>query len=163
MPTLTPYASTCLARQGFDPDDADVGRVQLALRFTPALCLALVAVAVLTRSALLLGALAVAAAVAATGRPHVFDLLYDAAIRPLVDGPRLPSNPSPRRFAFVLATPVLAAAAIAMAVGATGVGGAIGLAQMAACTLYVATGWCPASFAHNLAFGSYAGQRHVRA
>ena len=36
MPTLTPFARTCLARQGFDPDDADVGRVQLALRFTPA-------------------------------------------------------------------------------------------------------------------------------
>jgi hypothetical protein len=52
-----------------------------------------------------------------------------------------------------LATPVLAAAAVAFTVGASNLGTAVGVAQAAGCGVYVTTGWCPASFVHRTLFG----------
>lgn len=153
--SLTPFARSCLNRQGFTSlDEQELAVIDIPLRFTPALCLALTTVGLLTRSALLLGLLALAAAVAATGRRHAFDVLYDRVVRPLVSGPRLPGNPPPRTFAFVLAAPVLAGAAVAFAVDATAIGLALGVTQIAGCALDVMTGWCAASAVHERLFGA---------
>lgn len=153
------FQQTCLDLQGFGGlSDADKARLSVPLRFTPALCLLLTLVGVALRSPLLLGALTAAAAVAALGHPHPFDLLYTAVLRPLAGGPHLPANPPPRRFAFVLAVPVLGATTVAFAVGAAGVGIGLGALQLAGCATYVATGWCPGSFAHGKLFGARAGR-----
>lgn len=151
---LSPFAETCLARQGFDTVACDDRRFALALRFTPAVCLSLVVVALALQSAILFAVLGATAFAAALGHRHLLDIVYDMAVRPLVHGPALPANPAPRRFAFVLSTPMLACAALAFATGAKGIGVAIGAVQLGACALYVSTGWCPASFIHNTLFRS---------
>jgi hypothetical protein len=150
----SPFGRACLVRQGFGTlDEATMARLDLPLRFTPALCLALTAVGIVTGSPWLLGALAVLAAGAAAGLRHPFDLVWEYGLRPLVHGPHLPAAPPPRRFAFVMATPVLAAAAVCFAAGATTAGVVFGVMQMAGCALYVTTGWCAGSFAHEKLFG----------
>jgi hypothetical protein len=55
-----------------------------------------------------------------------------------------------------MATPVLAAAAVSFAVGAATAGVVFGVMQMAGCALYVTTGWCAGSFAHEKLFGPVA-------
>jgi hypothetical protein len=154
MAELSGFARTCLNRQGFvDLEDSAKARLNLSLRFTPTLCFSVAAVGIALQSAILLGILAASALGAAAGIPHVFDVLYNRVIRPLGSGPALPPNPPPRRFAFVMATPVIAAASVAFALGATGLGLAFGLLQLAGCLVYITTGWCPGSFAHEKLFG----------
>ncbi|MDQ3679449.1 MAG: DUF4395 domain-containing protein [Actinomycetota bacterium] len=148
------FRQACLNRQGFDHlAEPDKVRLDLPLRFTPALCLALAAVGVVLRSPLLLGALATGAVIAALDRAHPFDWLYNTAVQPLIGGPALPPNPSPRRFAFVMAAPVLAGTTVAFALDAAVLGTVLGALQLAGCATYVATGWCPGSFAHEKLFG----------
>jgi len=102
---LSSFANSCLDRQGFVDLDQDAkARLNLALRFTPALCFSVAAVGVALRSPVILGLVAASAFGAALGITHPFDILYNRAVRPLVGGPALPPNPAPRRFAFVLAT-----------------------------------------------------------
>jgi hypothetical protein len=52
-----------------------------------------------------------------------------------------------------MASPLLAAAGIAFAVDAVVLGTALGALQLAGCATYVASGWCPGSFAHEKLFG----------
>src|SRR3977135_4009313 len=112
-PALSPVGRRCLLRQGFvDLDEQALRRVDWPLRFTPALCLTLTAIGTVAGSAWLLAALAVMAGVATLGITHPFDLVWDRVVRPVVRGPQLPRTPGPRRFAFVMATPVLSAAAV---------------------------------------------------
>jgi hypothetical protein len=154
-PELSEFGRRCLLRQGFvDLDEQALRRVDWPLRFTPALCLTLTAIGTVAGSAWLLGALALMAGVATLGITHPFDLVWERVVRPVVRGPQLPRTPAPRRFAFVMATPVLSAAAASFAVGATAVGVAFGTLQMAGCALYVSTGWCAGSFLHEKLFGS---------
>ena len=151
---MTRFRRQCLVQEGFAPlDDAELARLDLPLRFTPALCLSLTAVAVLTGSPVVLGLLAISAATAAATGRHPFDLVWDYLVRPAVGGPRLPQAPSPRRFAFVMATPVLSGAALGLVVGAEVI--ALGLAalQVAGCAAYVFGGWCAASVIHRRLWG----------
>jgi hypothetical protein len=151
---LSPFARANLDRQGFEGlDEPTKTALDLPLRFTPALCLTLTAVGVATRSAWLLALLAAGAGVAAASGTHPFDVVYNSMVRRATAGPPLPPAPPPRRLAFILATPVLAAAAVAFTVGASSLGTAVGVAQAAGCGVYVTTGWCPASFAHGKLFG----------
>ena len=148
---VTPFRRRCLLLQGFvGVEDATLVRLNFPLRFTPALCLTLTATAVALGTALVLGALSVMAAAAATGRRHPFDLLWEHVVRPAVNGPRLPSAPAPRRFAFAMAACVLAAATLSFAAGASTLGVAFGLLQVAGCAVYVTTGWCAGSFLHQV-------------
>jgi hypothetical protein len=151
---LSDFRRSCLVRQGFvDLGEQALRRVEWPLRFTPALCLTLTAIGTVAGSAWLLGALALMAGIATLGVTHPFDLVWERIVRPVVRGPQLPPTPAPRRFAFVMATPVLSAAAVSFAVGATAVGVAFGTLQMVGCALYVTTGWCAGSFLHEKLFG----------
>lgn len=146
---MTSFRRACLVSEGFGRlDDAELGRLNLPLRFTPGLCLLATAVAIATRSAVVFFLLAAMAAIAATTRRHPFDLLWDHVVRPAVGGPHLPKAPCPRRFAFVTATPVLAGAGLFIALGADAVGLALAALQVAGCASYVLTGWCGASLVH---------------
>ena len=153
-PELSQFGRRCLLRQGFvGLDEQALRRLDWPLRFTPALCLTLTAIGTVAGSAWLLGALALMAGVPTLGVAHPFDLVWERVVRPVVGGPQLPRTPAPRQFAFVMATPVLSAAAVSFAVGATAVGVAFGTVQMAGCALYVTTGWCAGSFVHEKLFG----------
>lgn len=154
MAELSGFARSCLNRQGFvGLDDQARARLNLPLRFTPTLCFGLASVGLALQSAAIFGSLAVIALAGAAGLPHPFDLAYNRAVRPLVGGPALPPNPAPRRFALVMATPVMASASAAFALGAAGAGVALGILQLAGCLVYITTGWCPGSFAHEKLFG----------
>ena len=146
---MTGFRRRCLVQEGFGRlDDAELTRLDLPLRFTPALCLALTAVAIATRSAAVLGVLAVSAATAAATRRHPFDFVWEHVVRPAVGGPHLPKAPCPRRFAFVMATPLLTGATLSLAVGAEALGLGLAALQALGCAAYVSAGWCGASFVH---------------
>jgi hypothetical protein len=148
---VTRFRRQCLVQEGFGRlDDAELGRLDLPLRFTPALCLALTAVGIATRSAVVFGLLAALSATAAATRRHPFDFVWEYVVRPVVGGPHLPEAPSPRRFAFVMATPLLIGAASGLAVGAQALGLGLAALQVAGCAAYVLAGWCGASLVHQL-------------
>ena len=129
-------------------DDVELARLDLPLRFTPGLCLLATVAAAVTRSAVLFFALAAVAAIAAATRRHPFDFLWEHVVRPAVGGPHLPKAPCPRRFAFVMATPVLAGAGLSLALGAEALGLGLAVLQLSGCAAYVFTGWCAASLVH---------------
>lgn len=150
---MNAFRRECLVHEGFGRlDDAQLARLDVPLRFSPALCLLGTATATLTGSAGLFAILATLAATAAVTRRHPFDFVWDWLVRPAVHGPRLPKAPCPRRFAFIMATPVLGGAALAFAVGAPAIGFGLAVLQMSGCAAYVLTGWCGASVVHERLF-----------
>ena len=143
---MTSFRRACLVSEGFGRfDDAELRRLNAPLRFTPAICLLGTAAAIATRSPGLLLVLAAAAATAVATRRHPFDLLWEYIVRPAIGGPHMPKAPCPRRFAFVMATPVLTGAGLSLALGAEAFAFSLAALQLAGCATYVLTGWCGAS------------------
>lgn len=147
---VTRFRRQCLAQEGFGQlGHAELARLDLPLRFTPALCLVMTAAGIATRRPFVFGILAALSATAAATRRHPFDFVWEYLVRPAVGGPHLPNAPGPRRFAFVMATAVSAGAAVSLALGAEAPGLALAALQGAGCTAYVLTGWCGASLVHH--------------
>ena len=150
---MTRFRRQCMVEEGFGRlDDAQLARLDLPLRFSPALCLAFTTIGVVSRSPVVFGLLASVAAVGAITRRHPFDFVWEGLVRPAVAGPHLPKAPCPRRFAFTMGTPVLAGAAVSLALGAEALGLGLAGLQMAGCAAYVFAGWCGASVVHNKLF-----------
>ncbi len=150
---MTRFRRRCLVQEGFGClGDAELARLDLPLRFTPALCLGVTALGFVMGSAVAFGLLAGLAATAAATRRHPFDFVWEYGLRPVVGGPHLPNAPCPRRFAFVRATPVLTGAALALAVGAEALGLGLAALQVAGGSAYVFAGWCGASLVHQKLF-----------
>ena len=146
---MTRFRRQCLVQEGFGRlGDAELARLDLPLRFTPALCLGLAALGVVTRGAVVFGLLAALAATAAATRRHPFDFVWEYLVRPAVDGPELPKAPCPRRLAFVMATPILAGATLGLALDAEAIGLGLAALQIAGCAAYVFAGWCGASLVY---------------
>lgn len=146
---MTSFRRACLVSEGFGGfDDEALARLNLPLRFAPAMCILATAAAVMARSPVLLAIVAVTAAIGAATRRHPFDHVWERILRPAVGGPHLPKAPCPRRFAFVMATSVLAGAALSLALGAEALGLGLAALQLAGCATYVVTGWCGASLVH---------------
>ena len=155
MAANSAYRRRCLDAQGFvDLDDEAKATLDLPLRFTPALCMAATVVGVLLHSPVIVGTLAATAAASLVGsQGHVFDVLYNHGVRRLTGGPRLPRNPAPRRLAFLMATVMLTATAVAFAVGLRTLGSVLGTVQIVGCATYVFTGFCIGSWLHGKLFG----------
>jgi hypothetical protein len=150
---VTRFRRQCLVQEGFGRlDDAELTRLDLPLRFSPALCLVATAAGIATRSAAVLGLLGVLAATAAATRRHPFDLIWEYLVRRAVRGPHLPEAPGPRRFAFIMATLVLTGAALSLALGAEALGLGLAALQVAGCAAYVSAGWCGASLVRQKLF-----------
>lgn len=90
-----------LQQQGFrDYSAKQLTEMQWGLRFTPAVCMALAVVGLLTQNASIHFALTVLGILPMfLPAHHPFDLFYNHALRPLWGGVRLPANPLPRRIA----------------------------------------------------------------
>ena len=84
---------------------------------------------------------------------HPFDLLYTFGFRHLSGGPRLPKYPFPRRFACLMATVMLSAAALAFQFGSPLPGQVIGWSIVVAAFVNVSTGFCIPSFIYGRIFG----------
>jgi uncharacterized protein DUF4395 len=155
MASITAFGRSSLDLQGFTClDDETKARANLPLRFTPALCLSATVAGAVLASPVVLGALAAAAGMALLlPGGHPFDYLYNYGVRFWVAQPRLPRNPRPRRFAFIMAIPVLGTSALAFALGAPILGYLLAAIQVAGCLTYVATGFCVASWMHSRLVG----------
>ncbi|MDQ4097273.1 MAG: DUF4395 domain-containing protein [Actinomycetota bacterium] len=146
---MTGFRRQCLVQEGFGRlDDAQLAQLDLPLRFSPALCLGLMVIGIATRNPVVFGLLAALAAIGAITRRHPFDLVWEYLVRPVVGGAHLPAAPCPRRFAFVVATPVLTAATLSLALGREALGLSLAALQVAGCAAYVFAGWCGASLVH---------------
>ncbi len=152
---LTGWSRSCLTMQGYGSlSDRERQSLWLGLRFSPALCLAGIALGTVLASPALLLAMAVAAGVGGfVTAKHPFDYAYDAVLRPLLGGPSLPPTPAPRRFACQLATPWIVAIAVAFWAGAPTVAWVLAVPLLVVAATNTATNWCLPSFIYGLLHG----------
>jgi hypothetical protein len=123
----------------------------LGLRFSPALCFAGIALGTAFASPALLLAMATTALLGGFLTPkHPFDYVYDAALRPLLGGPPVPPSPAPRRFACQLATPWIAAIAVAFLVDAAALAWVLAVPLLLVAATVTTTNWCLPSFIYGL-------------
>ena len=118
MSTLPPVTRSRLEMQGFvGLDDRTLAELAPWLRFTPAVCTALVGLGTFTPWPWLLWALAPIAALGAIFPVHPFDLIYNRGVRRWTGTRPLPPNGPPRRFACGVAAVWLAGTALAFSAG----------------------------------------------
>jgi hypothetical protein len=132
-------------------DDEQRKSLWLGLRFSPILCFTGIALGTVLASPALLFAMAVTALVGGFLAPkHPFDYVYDVALRPLLGGPQVPDSPEPRRFACQIATPWIAAIAVAFWAGAPVLAWALAVPMLVVAATVMTTNWCLPSFFHGL-------------
>lgn len=131
-----------LSTQGYSLSDAERRELWLGLRFSTGLCLALVVVALVLQSPVLVFALSGIGMVAGFTARHPFDHVWNVAARHAVGGPALPPNPARRRHAFKLATGWLLLVGILFSWGATTTAVVLGGLLVAACATVTATNLC---------------------
>ena len=131
-----------LTTQGYCLTDEQRQDLAVGLRFSTGLCLSLVVVALALESPVMLFALSGIGMVASFASRHPFDYLWNHAVRHLVGGPTLPSNPLRRRHAFKIATAWLLVVGTLFAVGAVTAALVLGGLLVAACSTVTATNLC---------------------
>ena len=124
---------TRIQAQGFcGLDDATCRQINYPLRISPAICMAWAAIGTALASPTVLWALVPFAALGALLPSHPFDVIYNHGLRYLLKSPALPRYPVRRRFACLMATVMLVAAACGFQAGMTTVGYAVGWSLVAA-------------------------------
>ncbi len=144
---ISGYQRYCLNLQGYShlADEAK-RRIDLAQRFKPTVCAALVFLAFLTQSVPFTLFLALLGYWAAFFPLHPIDLGYRWVLRPLFNAPDLGTDPAPRRFACGMAATLLLIGGLAWQLGATPIGSVfVGMVVLAMLTLVVAD-FCIGSF-----------------
>ena len=140
--------------QGFlGLDDRIIDQLNYWLRLSPAICMIWAAIGTALESAPILWALAPFALLGALLPGHPFDILYTLGVRPFTSGPAIPCSPLPRRFACLLATCMIVAAAWSFQSGRTLSGQSLGWGLVGAAFVNVSTGFCIPSFLYGLIFG----------
>lgn len=149
---LSGWSRGCLTMQGYRGlSDEERRSLWLGLRFSPALCLAGIALGTALASPPILLAMAATALAGGFLTPkHPFDYLYDAAVRPWLGGPSVPPSPPPRRFACQMATPWIAAIAAAFLLDAAALAWALAVPLLVVAAVNVATNWCLPSLVYGL-------------
>jgi hypothetical protein len=131
-----------LTTQGYCLSDAEQRELAIGLRFSTALCLSLVVVALVLQSAVVVFALTGIGLLAGVTARHPFDHLWNHSVRRVVGGPALPPNPRRRRHAFKVATVWLALVGTLLAAGASTVALVLGGLLVAACATLTTTNLC---------------------
>ena len=143
-----------LEMQGFcGLGDARLAEAEPWLRFTPALCAAIVAIGTVLSAEWLLFTLVPFAALGAILPFHPFDLIYNLGIRRITGTRPLPPNGAPRRFACGIAAVWITAIAASFAWGPAALGYALGGGMVAAALLVATTHFCIPSFIYRSIFG----------
>lgn len=157
---LGTWSRGCLTMQGYgDLSDSERRGLWLGLRFSPALCFAGIAFGTVLASPAVLFAMALTALVGGfVTAKHPFDYLYDAALRPLLGGPGVPPSPPPRRFACQMATPWVAAIAVAFAADAPTLAWVLAAPLLLAAATVTTTNWCLPSLIYGLLHGDRGGE-----
>jgi hypothetical protein len=146
------WSRSCLTMQGYGAlSDEERKSLWLGIRFAPALCFAGIALGVVLASPVVLLVMAATAFVGGFITPkHPFDYVYDVALRPLLGGPGVPSSPPPRRFACQMATPWIAAIAIAFLADLTAVAWVLAVPLVVVAAIVAITNWCLPSLIYGL-------------
>jgi hypothetical protein len=149
---LASWSRGCLTMQGYGSlSDGERRSLWLGLRFSPVLCLTGIALGIALASPVLLLAMALTAAVGGfLTAKHPFDYVYDAVLRPLLGGPSVPSSPAPRRFACQMATPWIAAIAVAFWAGAPMLAWVLAVPLLVVAAANTITNWCLPSLIYGL-------------
>jgi len=157
---LSSWSRGCLTMQGYGSlSDGERRSLWLGLRFSPVLCLTGIALGTALASPALLLAMAVAAGVGGfLTAKHPFDYVYDAVLRPLLGGPSVPPSPAPRRFACQMATPWIAAIAVAFLVDATAIAWVLAVPLLLVAATVTTTNWCLPSLIYGLLHGRQSGE-----
>jgi hypothetical protein len=131
-----------LETQGYCLSDPEHRALRIGLRFSTALCFAIVATALALESVpLLLVTVAIAAVAGFTSR-HPFDYLWNHGVRHTFSAAPLPPNPRRRRDAFKVGTGMLAVVVALFAVGADAAALIIGGFMLAACASVTVLNLC---------------------
>ena len=85
---------------------------------------------------------------------HPFDLFYTFGLRHVFKSPKLPSYGIPRRFACLMASAMIATAALGFYFGYPVIGYGMGGFMVIAAFVNVSTGFCVPSFVYGLIFGN---------
>ena len=157
---LASWSSGCLTMQGYGSLGEDERRsLWLGLRFSPVLCLTGIALGTALASPALLLAMALTAGIGGfLTAKHPFDYVYDAVLRPLLGGPSVPPSPAPRRFACQMATPWIAAIAVAFWAGAPTVAWVLAVPLLMVAAANTITNWCLPSLIYGLLHRQQAGE-----
>lgn len=140
--------------QGFcGLDEKTYAQINYPLRLSPAICMVWAAVGTALASPIILWALLPFAALGAILPGHPFDVFYNHGLRHLFGTPPLPRYTARRRFACVLASIMVLAAAWGFQAGMPMVGYVVGWSLVAAAFVNVSTGFCIPSFIARMVFG----------
>jgi hypothetical protein len=131
-----------LSVQGYCLSAEESTALRWGLRFPTALCLVLVATALILQSVALIFALIPIGAVAGWTKRHPFDQIWNHGVRHLSCAPALPPNPTPRRHGFKVGTVWLLLVGVLLAIGLTTVALLLGVMLLAACGLLTVTNFC---------------------
>jgi hypothetical protein len=154
MSTVTATVRERIEAQGFcGLDDKTCAQINYPLRLSPAICMVWAAVGTALASSTILWLLVPFAALGAILPGHPFDVLYNYGLRHVFGAPTLPRYPIRRRFACVVATIMVVAAAWGFQTGMPMVGYAVGWSLVAAAFVNVSTGFCIPSFMVRIFFG----------
>ena len=154
MSTLPTTTRRRIEMQGYlGLHDQALAGIDFGLRFGPAICMIGALIGTVGTSPLLLVLLAVVAAAGIFLPTAPLDLLYNMTVRHLYKSDPLPATTQPRRFACLLATLCLLAAAAGFWWGAPAVGYLFGGLMVGTPLILVSTGFCVPSFLYGLLFG----------
>ncbi len=154
MAQISAFTRSCLNMQGYvQLDDDAQSRYALALRFSPAVCTAVIVVGLVLQSPIWLGVMAVGAIIGAIlPRGHPVDFLYNFGVRYLFGAPPLPPNPKPRRFACVVTTLLLIGSALSFQYGLPVLAFVLGGSLSVVLLINTLTNWCLAGWMYGLIF-----------
>ena len=133
--------------------DEELAQHNYGLRFSPMICMIWVAVGVALASPIILYALIPFALLGGIFKSHPFDIFYNYGIRHFFKAPHLPPYQKPRRFACLMASVMIATAALGFQFGIPALGYGMGIFMVVAAFLNVSTGFCVPSFIYGLMFG----------
>lgn len=134
-------------------DDTTYAQFNYPLRLSPTICMIWAAIGTPLASSTILWALVPFAALGGILRGHPFDIFYNHGLRHIFKTPPLPPYTNRRRFACVMATVMLVAAAWGFQAGMPIVGYIVGWSLVAAAFVNVSTGFCVPSFIVRIFFG----------
>lgn len=146
---LNPMTRFSLTMQGFVCDVPAFGPIAPWLRWTPTLSTIFIFLGTILRDPYILWAFAVIAFVGAAGW-NAFDALFNYGVRFVLQLPRLPPNPAPRRFAMGLAATWAAVVGVLFATGWTQSGLVAGILLLIAAVLVATTQFCIGSLVWRL-------------
>lgn len=155
MTRLGSFTKDNLNKQGFGKlDDQAKSRYALPLRFTPAVCTALIVIGLVLQSPIWIGSMAlVALSGALFPSGMLMDLFYNFGVRHLFGTPPLPPTPKPRQFSYLLSTTFLTGSAVSFYYGLSALGVILGGMVVIGSTILTTTLWCLGSWYYRLIFG----------